>query len=242
MLGAGDFMFDPEGRRLRHELKYHLNFLQYRILRRKLGTVLKLDSHAGPAGRYHVRSLYFDDFRNSAFFDKMAGVPTRKKYRMRIYDLCDDFIKFERKSKFNTYVFKESAVLNREEADRIIKGDVSFLAESESQLLRCFYLECRRNLLRPVVLVDYLREAYVHPVGDTRITFDIGLRTGLGPVSLFDHDASTVGIREEPGVILEVKFCSVLPEVVRSLFTGGIRPRLAIGKFALCRGSAGVLV
>lgn len=242
MLGAGDFMFDPEGRRLRHELKYHLNFLQYRILRRKLGTVLKLDSHAGPDGRYHVRSLYFDDFRNSAFFDKMAGVPTRKKYRMRIYDLCDDFIKFERKSKFNTYVFKESAVLNREEADRIIKGDVSFLAESESQLLRCFYLECRRNLLRPVVLVDYLREAYVHPVGDTRITFDIGLRTGLGPVSLFNHDTSTVGIREEPGVILEVKFCSVLPEVVRGLFTGGIRPRSAIGKFALCRGSAGVLV
>ena len=133
-------------------------------------------------------------------------------------------------------------MLSREEADRIINGDVSFLADSESQLLRCFYLECRRNLLRPVVLVDYLREAYVHPVGNVRVTFDIGLRTGLGPVSLFDHDASTVGIREEPGVILEVKFDSVLPEVVRGLFSGGIRPRSAIGKFALCRGSAGVLV
>lgn len=242
MLGAGDCMFDREGRRLRHELKYHLNFMQYRILRRKLGAVLKLDSHAGPDGRYHVRSLYFDDFRNTAFFDKMAGVPMRKKYRIRIYNLCDDFVKFERKSKFNYYIFKESAMLSREEADRIINGDISFLADSESQLLRCFYLECRRNLLRPVVLVDYLREAYVHPVGNVRVTFDIGLRTGLGPVSLFDHDASTVGIREEPGVILEVKFDSVLPEVVRGLFSGGIRPRSAIGKFALCRGSAGVLV
>jgi len=242
MLGAGDFMFDREGRRLRHELKYHLNSMQYRILRRKLGAVLKLDSHAGPDGRYHVRSLYFDDFRNTAFFDKIAGVAMRKKYRMRIYDLCDDFVKFERKSKFGKYVFKESVLLGREETDRIIDGDISFLADSDSQLLRCFYLECRRNLLRPVVLVDYLREAYVHPIGDVRVTFDIGLRTGLGPVSFFDRDTSTVTVCEEPGVILEVKFGSVLPEVVRGLFSGGIRPRSAIGKFTLCRGSTGVLV
>jgi len=241
MLGAGDFMFDHEGSRLRHELKYYLNFMQYRILRRKLGVVLKLDSHAGPDGRYHIRSLYFDDFRNTAFFDKMAGVATRKKYRMRIYDFNDGLVKFERKSKFDQYVSKESAVLGREEADRIINGDVSFLANSDNQLLRCFYLECRRNLLRPVVLVDYLREAYVHPVGNVRVTFDICVCTGLGPVSFFDHNTSTVTVCEEPGVILEVKFGSVLPEVVRGLLSGGIRPRSAIGKFVMCRGSKGVL-
>jgi hypothetical protein len=235
-------MIDCEGRRLRHELKYHLTFMQYRILRRKLGAVLKLDPHAGPDGRYHIRSLYFDDFRNTAFFDKMAGVATRKKYRMRIYNVCDDFIKFERKNKFDEYVFKETAVLSREEADRIISGDVSFLADSDSQLLRCFYLECRRNLLRPVVLVDYLREAYVHPVGDVRITFDIGVRTALGPVCFFDHDTSTVTVCEEPGVILEVKFGSALPQIVRGLFSDDIQPRAALGKFAACRGSKGVLL
>jgi hypothetical protein len=234
-------MIDQDGHRLRHELKYHLNFMQYRILRQKLGAVLKLDSHAGPDGRYHIRSLYFDDFRNSAFFEKMAGVPTRKKYRMRIYNLCDELIKLERKSKFNEYVCKEIAVLSREEADRIIGGDVTFLAKSDNKLLRCFYLECRRNLLRPVALVDYLREAYVHPVGDVRVTFDIGLQTGLGPISFFETQTSTVGVREEPGVILEVKFDNVLPEIVRGLFSDNIRPRSAIGKFAMCRGSKGVL-
>lgn len=235
-------MFDREGHRLRHELKYHLTFMQYRVLRRKLGAVLKLDSHAGPDGRYHIRSLYFDDFRNTAFFDKMAGVPTRKKYRMRIYNCCDDFIKFERKNKFNEYVFKETAVITREEADRIISGDVSFLADSDVQLLRCFYLECRRNLLRPVVLVDYLREAYVHPIGNVRVTFDISVRTALGPVCFFDRDLSTVTVCEEPGVILEVKFDNVLPQIVRGLFSDDIRPRAALGKFAACRGSKGVLL
>ena len=241
MRGAGDVMIDQDGHRLRHELKYHLNFMQYMILRQKLKAVLKLDSHAGPDGRYHIRSLYFDDFRNSAFFDKMAGVPVRKKYRMRIYNLCDDLIKFERKGKFDEYVCKEIAEISRKEADRIIDGDVAFLAKSDNKLLRCFYLECRSNLLRPVVLVDYLREAYVHPVGDVRVTFDIGLQTGLGPVSFFEKSTSTVGVREEPGVILEVKFDNVLPEVVRGLFSDKIRPRSAIGKFAMCRESKGVL-
>ena len=235
-------MIDCEGRPLRHELKYHLTFMQYRILRQKLGAVLKLDSHAGPDGRYHIRSLYFDDFRNTAFFDKLAGVATRKKYRMRIYNVSDDLIKFERKNKFNEYVFKETAVLCREEADRIISGDVSFLADSDSQLLRCFYLECRRNLLRPVVLVDYLRDAYVYPVGNVRVTFDIGVRTALGPVSFFDRNTSTVTVCEEPGVILEVKFDNVLPQIVRGLFSDDIRPRAALGKFAACRGSKGVLL
>jgi hypothetical protein len=234
-------MIDQDGHRLRHELKYHLNFMQYRILRQKLRAVLKPDSHAGPDGRYHIRSLYFDDFRNSAFFDKMDGVPTRKKYRMRIYNLCDELIKFERKSKFNEYVCKDVAVLSREEADRIIGGDVTFLANSDNKLLRCFYLESRCNLLRPVVLVDYLREAYVHPIGDVRVTFDIALQTSLGPVSFFDTQTSTVGVSEEPGLILEVKFDKVLPEIVRGLFSDKIRPRSAIGKFAMCRGSPGVL-
>jgi hypothetical protein len=235
-------MFDCEGHRLRHELKYHLNFMQYQILRRKLGAVLKLDSHAGPDGRYHIRTLYFDDFRNTAFFDKMAGVSTRKKYRMRIYNCSDDFIKFERKSKFSEYVCKETELISRAEADRIICGDVSLLSNSDKQLLRCFYLECRRNLMRPVVLVDYLREAYVHPVGNVRITFDIGVRTALGPVSFFDSDTCTVTVCEEPGVILEVKFDNVLPQIVRGLFSSGILPRSALGKFATCRGSRGVLL
>lgn len=235
-------MIDSEGHRIRHELKHHLTFMHYRILRQKLGTVLKLDSHAGPDGRYHIRSLYFDDFKNTAYFDKAAGVPTRKKYRMRIYNLCDDFIKFERKNKFNEYVFKETAMLTRDEADRIINGDIAFLAESDNPFLRQFYFESRCNLLHPVVMVDYLREAYVHPVGDVRITFDIDVSTAIGPVSFFDRNTSTVTVCEEPGVILEVKFGDVLPQFIRGMFPNDIQPRAALGKFAACRGSKGVLL
>jgi hypothetical protein len=230
-------MIEQKKWRLRHELKYYIDYLQYQLLRKKLAAVLKPDPNAGPDGRYHIRSLYFDDFKNTALAEKMSGVPRRKKYRIRIYNCCDECIKFERKSKWDQYVFKESVRLTREEADRIIAGDVAFLADSKNPLLKSFYLESRSRLLRPVVLVDYQREAYVHPVGNVRITFDIGLRTCMGSLAFFDPNACTMGVSEEQGIILEVKFDDVLPQHVRGLFPNTIRPRSAIGKFVLCRST-----
>ena len=77
-------MIEREGLPLRHELKYSISNTQYQLLRTKLRNVLKPDIHAGPDGRYHIRSLYFDDFRNTALFEKQAGVSRRKKYRIRM--------------------------------------------------------------------------------------------------------------------------------------------------------------
>jgi hypothetical protein len=228
-------MLEQKRLRLRHELKYNIDYFQYQVLRKKLALVLKPDPHAGPDGRYHIRSLYFDDCKNTAFSEKMSGVSQRKKYRMRIYNYSDEYIKFERKTKRDHYVFKESVRLTREEADRIIAGDIAFLSDSKSHLLKTFYLESRHSLLRPVVLVDYYREAYIHPVGNVRITFDIDLHTGLGSVAFFDHKTFTMGVNEEQTVILEVKFDDFLPLHIRGLFPNTIRPRTAIGKFAICR-------
>jgi len=120
-------------------------------------------------------------------------------------------------------------------------GDVAFLADSENSLLKDFYLECRRNLLRPVVMVDYYREAFVHPVGNVRITFDIGLHTNLGSIGLFDPNASKIGVAEAHNIILEIKFDDVLPLHIRGLFPSSIQPRSAIGKFVICRESTNAL-
>ncbi|MGA1791852.1 MAG: polyphosphate polymerase domain-containing protein [bacterium] len=228
-------MIEREGLHLRHELKYYIDPPQYRILRSRLSALLSPDPHAGPDGRYHIRSLYFDDFKSTALFEKQAGVARRKKYRMRIYDHTDAVIKLEKKVKLDQFIGKESTRLTREEADCILAGDVASLAVSENRLLRAFYLECRRNLLRPNVIVDYYREAYIHPMGNVRITFDIGLHTGLDCVTLFDRDVFTMGAIEEPGVILEIKYDHFLPQAIRGLFPSTIRPRLSIGKFVICK-------
>ena len=227
-------MIEREGLPLRHELKYSINNTQYQLLSTKLKNVLKPDIHAGPDGRYHIRSLYFDDFRNTALFEKQAGVSRRKKYRIRIYNLNDNVIKLECKNKLDYYISKETVNLTREQADRIIKGDVAFLAQSENRLLRAFYLEHRRNILRPNVIVDYYREAYVYPVGNVRITFDIALHTGLNSKDLFNKDILTMGISDY-SIILEIKYDNVLPEIVRGLLPGTIKPWQSIGKFVISK-------
>jgi hypothetical protein len=104
-----------------------------------LAIVLKPDEHAGPDGRYHIRSLYFDDFKNSTLFEKQSGIANRLKYRIRIYNYSDQTIKLERKTKLNQFIRKDCVRLRREDADRIISGDVDFLANSKNDFLRDFF-------------------------------------------------------------------------------------------------------
>jgi hypothetical protein len=228
-------MTKVSGKDLRHELKYEIAPLQYQILKKKIALLFKPDPFSGPEGGYHVRNLYFDDFRNTSLFEKWAGIYTREKYRMRIYDHNDAKIKFERKIKFGNYILKEDVKLTREEADRIIVGDLDFLTNSENHLLKTFYLESRQNLLQPVVVVEYYREAFYNPASHVRINFDSDLRTGLGSVSLFDPNIPTMRVVDEPNVIMEIKFRDVFAHFIQGLFSADTQPRLAIGKFALCR-------
>jgi len=193
------------------------------------------DQHIGPNGCYQIRSVYFDDFKDTALREKLAGVMYRKKYRLRMYDFDDSLIKLEKKSKVDQYISKESALLSRIDAELILSGDISFMAGSENQLMRQFYAENRLGLLRPVVIVDYYREAYTCPFGNVRVTFDTHLSTGLSTTPFFSHTPSPLKALDAPEIILEVKFDEVLPQYIRGIFPDTIRPKSAIGKFAICR-------
>lgn len=220
---------------LRHELKYKIDHMQFDILRKNLAKVLKPDPNMGEAGRYHVRSLYFDDFRNSALCEKQEGTYKREKYRIRIYNRSDSVIKFERKTKIHSYILKESVRLTREEADRIIAGDISFLIDSKHKILREFYRKSRCNIMRPVAVVEYDRVAYVHQLGKVRITFDTGLRMSLASISFFDCNVCVMSVVKESDIVLEVKYNDPLPLFICGLFLDIIGPRSAIGKFVMCR-------
>lgn len=84
--------------KFRHELKYYVNYHQYFIIRQRLKSFMERDKHAGPTGEYHIRSLYFDDLDNKALSDKLGGLRDRNKYRIRIYNVDDKIIHFEKKS------------------------------------------------------------------------------------------------------------------------------------------------
>jgi hypothetical protein len=219
----------------RRELKYSIDDLEYRVLKRKLSTVLKRDPNANACSSYLVRNLYFDDFKNTAYWEKEAGTYERRKYRMRIYNNDDSTIKFERKSKIGNYVHKETTCITRQQAEQLIIGDYSFLANSIDKLLKEFYLQTRCALMKPVVIVEYDREAYIQPVGNVRVTFDSNLRVGFDVSEFFNKNTPVMSAFEQTQKILEVKYTDLLPVYVKGLFPNTIRPQEAIGKFSICR-------
>ena len=219
--------------RYRHELKYLINEGDHRDLVCRMRPVFKLDPHAHDGG-YLIRSLYFDDYLNSAYEEKDAGILMRKKYRVRIYNGRDDVIKLERKKKFGSWIYKEDAPLTRNEFERILGGDYGFLLHSPHRLCREFYFECISNVMRPRVIVDYEREPWIMDAGTVRITFDMDVRAAVGSFDIFDLTLPTLPVLEPGKLVMEVKFTEFCPQIVRDMVPPGAAELTAVSKYCLC--------
>lgn len=222
---------------LRHELKYYISHSQYEVLKRMLCATLKPDPHADENNEYHIRSLYFDTLFDAALNEKISGVNRRDKYRIRIYNMSDSVINMECKSKYESYISKRSTRISRLVSEQIIAKDPNGLENTSSGLLSDVFREMRLNLLRPVVIVDYVREAYLHPAEKIRITFDKQLRTGLNSIDLYNKNLPTVPVFPHEVIILEVKFNRTLPPYISNMLSlaAGWSTRSAISKYTLCR-------
>ena len=219
----------------RHELKYFIHPAEVEALRLRLRPVLKLDSHCRGGKPYAIRSLYFDDIDDSAWYDKVDGVMHRDKYRIRIYNYSDQEIFLERKRKLGDLIQKSSAQITRRLCEQLIQGDPRGLYKANNPLLQDVYVQMRTKLLKPSVIVDYEREAYLHPAENVRITFDLNLRSGLVNTDLFNPAIATVCPHDRDVEILEVKFDNYLPDHIGGLLAGVRAERSAISKYVLCR-------
>ena len=222
---------------LRHELKFFINERQYFVLSGILDQVLQRDPNGDEYNEYHIRSLYFDTVYNTALFDKLNGVQNRDKYRIRIYNFSDQTIKLECKTKVGSLISKRSLTIPKLLCEQLIAGDPTGLETTRSGLLNDVFREMTVNLLRPVVLVDYVREAYLHPAEEVRITFDKQLQTGLRSTDLFNSKVPTVSPFDENLMILEVKYNRILPSYIRDILctycAGACQS--AISKYTWCR-------
>ena len=220
---------------LRHELKYFITPAEMQVLRGILTPAMQLDPNGDENNEYHIRSLYFDTINDDALEEKIAGVGNRKKYRIRIYNFSDKVIKLECKSKYGDLISKQSVTIPRELADQLIAGDPEGLQRMRHPLLHDMFREMRTRLLRPAVIVDYTREAYIHPAEEVRITFDKTLRTGLYSTDMFNRHIPTYPVFDDPVEILEVKYDEFLPSYIQSILSGITAQRSAISKYTHCR-------
>lgn len=219
--------------KFRHELKFLISEQERQFIEKRLGLFMKRDPHE-KEGCYTIRSLYFDDMWQNAYEEKMAGIMSRKKYRIRIYNNSDEVIHLECKRKEGQYIQKTSATLTKEETNRLIAGDFSFLAQRDEELCQEFYRECVINRMYPAVVVDYERIPFVFPYGDVRITFDMRVRAGLFNNDLFDVALPMAEVMEPGELIMEVKYTEYLPELIRDVLPVADSAYVAYSKYTMC--------
>ena len=216
----------------RHEWKHEISYSDLLTLRQRLRVVARPDPHA-VNGRYEIRSLYFDTPSDKALREKLSGVSRREKFRIRYYNGDTSVIHLEKKSKLGGLGNKQSAVISAPEAEAILHGELDWMMDSGRPLVRELYSKMRTQLLCPRTIVDYTREPYIYPPGNVRVTMDHGIRTGLD-CTAFLEPCVTVPAGEAP-IILEVKWDTFLPEIIRDAIQLEGRRASAFSKYAQCR-------
>lgn len=216
----------------RHEYKYVINSRDCEILKLRLSQFMKRDSYTNDDGTYKIRSLYFDNFDDKAFFEKRNGTDPREKFRIRIYNVSDHVIKLEKKVKIGDLTQKIQSGITKEEYNKIISGDISWMLDRKVGVIAELYARMKSEFLKPKVLVEYTRMPFVYDVGNVRVTLDTDLRSGVFSGNLFDENPLTPVQRE---AILEVKFDEFLPDIIKYAINPVCRERQSVSKYELCR-------
>ena len=196
----------------RNEQKYIVTDAQLTLLRARIRPLLCNDSHQCCEGGYRVRSVYFDDLDDRFLAANFAGLDDRVKFRIRSYDLTDGFIRLETKYKHAGLSQKESCRLSRQECDALLLGHYASPAREMPKPLRRLCLEGATSTIRPRVIVEYFREAFVCRAGNVRITFDRNIASSAYVSRFFDADCPMTPSLPPHTHVLEVKYDEFLPD------------------------------
>ena len=217
----------------RHEIKHIISPGDAAAIRANLSAVATLDSHAREKGCYCIRSLYFDDPRDTALHEKLDGVNERRKFRIRYYNDDLSYIMLECKIKRDGVGCKPQERLTAEETQKIMRGDINWMVNSGRLLLAALYVDMKTRHLQPKAVVQYKRVPFVYKPGNVRVTIDWDIRTGP-PGNFLDPAGLTLPI-DENVMLLEVKWDEYLPNVIRQAAALKGRMPSAFSKYAACR-------
>ena len=230
---------------MRLEYKYLISNNILNRLRSDLLPFVEYDKHLNNGKQdYTVRSIYFDNRKLDYYYDKIEGIKTRKKLRIRGYNFKPgkNLIFLEIKKKTDNYVYKNRTPLLFENLNQLLEtGDVEkFVSdqyrenESVDDGKRFFYHFINKSL-RPIVLVVYEREAFTCKFDSRlRITFDMNLRYSPFPAieDLYADDNQYKVLVNS--TILELKFNRNKPTWLQNIINKYELSRQSLSKYVIC--------
>lgn len=214
----------------RHEYKYLISYEEMLALRSKLNELLQIDRDYDG---YMIRSLYFDSVNDDDYYDKLDGVINRKKIRIRIYDSSGDLVKLELKSKYDIHQLKESLIISKEDALKLISEDYEVLLSYDNEVARKIYVILKEGLYKPKTIIEYNRIAYKTST-TTRITFDYNIKNSTSFDKFFSDDINYYDLTNKE-VVLEVKFDRFLEPYISNILANYQSKAQSVSKYIMGR-------
>lgn len=218
----------------RTEKKYIISKVSASNIKHVFSQVLRSDSHNTGDG-YVVRSLYFDSYDDSDYYDKEDGYNYRKKIRIRIYSTDSKTAKLEKKEKVGNNQWKRSLTISKEDALRIIDGDFQPLLEYESKFAFEMYQIMTLGIYRPRCVIEYDRLAYIVDENETRLTLDSNIRATESSFDLFSKDLNFYPVCDFDDITLEVKYDNFLLTYVKELLVMCDKKQVSNSKYTMGR-------
>ena len=190
--------------------------------------------------RYFVRSLYFDDPAFTSFHDKLDGLHTRSKFRVRTYadnpeEQAPVFL--EIKGRHNNLVLKHRVQLDTRERPLNEVGNSLerriLSSAPDTPVREPFEYELFRKRIMPVALIDYWRRPYLSKYDpEFRLTFDEEL-SATKCQTLFPGYQATRKALLQGYTVLEVKFRYHIPSWFHRIILSYQLQRISISKICV---------
>lgn len=222
---------------LREEKKFLISIEEFMKKSHNLQQLLMQDEHNGVHG-YLIRSLYFDTPFDDDYFEKVSGIECRRKIRLRIYDPENNFAMLEMKQKQGALQQKRSLKISREEAQRMIDGNYSFLLSYKEPFAAEVYGLMQRKCYRPKTIVEYHRKAFIAKENRIRITFDNQIVSTESSFDLFSPKLNMNPVLDPYDVVLEVKYNGFLLSYIKEMINSIDKSELSVSKYCLARQNA----
>ncbi len=198
----------------RFEFKYHIPSVVCDRLIPELMNYMVWDTYVGDEEYYDVHSIYFDSPDFKCYHEKIDGIMSRKKPRLRVYDRdvkegSDLFLEIKRKS--GDVILKDRVVLGFDEALGLFENPFALVnsAIKNEAFVNEFVYDYVRWAMQPAVLVSYKRKPFFSKFDKQfRVTFDYDIK--VADVKSMDFSERGNYINDDI-VIMEVKFNGAMP-------------------------------
>lgn len=219
--------------KFRHELKYLCSDAEKVIINNCINRIMNLDPHTNEMGSYLIRSIYFDDIYNQCFRENEDGTSPREKWRIRAYNLDKKTLRLECKRKEGGKIHKKSCPISEEEYYKLVS--MQKIDSMDRPLLNQFSILQQTRLMKPQIIVEYMRIPYVYSLGNVRVTFDSNIASSNEIDRFFEKNISKRLILPRGELLLEVKYDEYLPDYIYHAIQLSSMQQITFSKYYLCR-------